>query len=233
MGYGKATFTRKGLRAGFFTNLLSGDADQLLTVGLNGAPITFLFDTTTLDFELSNVQTFAKRHVLSYGGNLRYNNYDLSIAPDADNRTEFGVYAQDEIFLSDMFRLVAGARVDRFDFIDDWVFSPRVTFMVKPEENHTFRVSYNRAYRSPSVINNFIDLVISQPVNLSATGIPGAPSNYLLPVDVVGNTDLVEQFGVIATKLLGGEGSPLLSGALPARQHDADLASGGDGGHGP
>jgi outer membrane receptor protein involved in Fe transport len=191
MGYAKANFTKGGLHAGFFTNLLSGDADQLLTVGLNGAPITFLFDTTTLDFELSNVQTFAKRHVFSYGGNLRYNNYDLSIAPEADNRTEFGVYAQDEIFLSNMFRLVAGARVDRFDFIDDFVFSPRVTFMVKPQENQTVRVSYNRAYRSPSVINNFIDLVISQPVNLSA--IPGGPANYLLPVDVVGNTDLVEQ----------------------------------------
>ena len=190
MSYAKANFTKGNLRAGFFTNILSGNADQLLTLGLNGAPITFDFNTTTVDFDLSNVQTFAKRHVVSYGGNLRFNSNDLSIAPDADNRTEFGVYGQDEIFLSDHFRLVAGGRVDRFDFVDDFVFSPRVALLVKPDAKQTFRVSYNKAYRSPSVINNFINLIISQPVNLAPLG---GPSTYLLPVSIVGNTDLKVQ----------------------------------------
>jgi outer membrane receptor protein involved in Fe transport len=190
MSYVKANYSKGAMRAGFFTNVLSGDADQLLTRGLNGAPITFEFDTTTADFEFSNVQTFAERHVVSYGGNLRFNSNDLSIAPNADNRTEFGVYGQDEIFLSDKLRLVAGARVDRFDFVDDFVFSPRVALLVKPDARQTFRVSYNRAYRSPSVINNFIDLIISQPVNLAPLG---GPANYLLPVSIVGNTDLKVQ----------------------------------------
>jgi iron complex outermembrane receptor protein len=192
MGYAKASFSRKGLRAGFFTNILSGDADQLLTVGLNGAPITFIFDTTTVDFDVSNVQTFANRHVVSYGGNLRFNGSDLSIAPNADDRTEFGVYGQDEIFLSDKFRWVIGARVDRFDYVDDFVFSPRTTFMFKPEENQTFRVSYNRAYRAPSVINNHIDLVISEPIDLRPLN-PALPFPYLLPISVVGNPDLEVQ----------------------------------------
>ncbi len=74
------------------------------------------------------MQTFAQAHVVSYGGNLRFNFNDLSIAPTADNRTEFGVYGQDEIFLSEHVPLVVGARVDRFDFIDDFVFSPRAPF---------------------------------------------------------------------------------------------------------
>jgi outer membrane receptor protein involved in Fe transport len=190
MSYAKANFTKGNLRAGFFTNLLNGDADQLLTRGLNGAPITFSFDTKTFDFDLSNVQTFATRHVFSYGGNLRFNAFDLSIAPDADNRTEFGVYGQDEIFLSKMFRWVVGGRLDRFDYIDNFVFSPRTTFMIKPQDDHTFRISYNRAYRSPSVINNHINLIISQPVNLTPLG---GPATYLLPVNVVGNQDLNEQ----------------------------------------
>jgi outer membrane receptor protein involved in Fe transport len=190
MGYGKTNFTKGNLRAGFFTNLLSGDADQLLTRGLNGAPITFSFDTKTFDFDVSNVQTFATRHVVSYGGNLRFNTFDLSIAPDADNRTEFGVYGQDEIFLSKMFRWVVGGRVDRFDYIDNFVFSPRTTFMIKPHDDHTFRISYNRAYRSPSVINNHINLIISEPINLTPLG---GPATYLLPVNVVGNQDLTEQ----------------------------------------
>jgi len=190
MGYGKATYTKRALKAGFFTNVLNGDADQLLTRGLNGAPITFAFDTRTIDFDVSNVQTFAQRHVVSYGGNLRFNNFDLSIAPDADNRTEFGLYGQDEIFLTDMFRWVVGGRVDRFDYIDNFVFSPRTTFMIKPDENQTFRVSYNRAYRSPSVINNHINLIISEPLDLRPLG---GPQLYFLPVNVVGNQDLKEQ----------------------------------------
>ncbi|HXW05489.1 MAG TPA: TonB-dependent receptor [Vicinamibacterales bacterium] len=192
MGYTKASFTKGNLRAGFFANVLNGDADQLLTVGLNGAPIRFTFDTTTVDFDLSNLQTFAQRHVVSYGGNLRFNGSDLSIAPGADNRTEFGIYAQDEIFLSDMFRWVIGGRVDRFDYINDFVFSPRTTFLIKPREAHTFRVSYNRAYRSPSVINNHIDLVISEPIDLRPLN-PMLPFPYLLPVAIEGNPDLQEQ----------------------------------------
>jgi iron complex outermembrane receptor protein len=192
MSYVKANFTKRGLRAGFFTNLLNGDADQLLTRGLNGAPIQFDFDTKTFDFDLSNVQAIAKRHVLSYGGNLRFNAPSLSIAPGADNRTEFGAYVQDEIFLTDMFRWVVGGRLDRFDYIDDVVFSPRTTFMIKPQENQTIRVSYNRAYRAPSVINNHIDLVISEPLDLRPIN-PLLPFPYLLPVSIVGNQDLQEQ----------------------------------------
>ena len=190
MGYAKANFTKAGFRAGFFTNILNGDADQLLTRGLNGAPITFDFDTKTFDFEASNAQAIGKHHGLTYGGNLRFNSPNLSIAPGADARTEFGVYGQDEIFISDMFRWVVGARLDRFDYIDDFVFSPRTTFMIKPDANQTFRVSYNRAYRSPSVINNHIDLIISEPLDLRPVG---GPALYLLPVSIVGNQDLKEQ----------------------------------------
>ena len=86
MGYAKANYTKQGFHAGFFTNILNGDADNLLTSDAQGKPIVFNFDTSTYDFEASNVQTFAAKHVVSYGGNLRFNQFELSIAPDADNR---------------------------------------------------------------------------------------------------------------------------------------------------
>ena len=193
MGYAKASYSRKGFHAGFFTNLLTGDATNLLTSDARGQQIGFSFDTDTYDFEASNVQTIGRRHVVSYGGNLRYNRFDLSIAPDADNRTEFGGYVQDEIFLSPLFRWVVGARADRFDYLNDVVVSPRTTFMVKPRESQTFRVSYNRAYRSPSVINNFIDLVIAQPIDLGLFSPALAGRVYPLPVAISGNPDLKEQ----------------------------------------
>jgi iron complex outermembrane receptor protein len=193
MGYGKASYTRAGLRANFFTNILDGQATNTLTRDPNGVPIDFDFKTNTYDFELSNVSTVATRHVLSYGGNLRYNKFELSLAPQGDNRTEFGIYAQDEIFLSPMFRWVIGARVDRFDYLDDFVLSPRTTFMIKPREDQAIRFSYNRAYRSPSVINNFLDVTLAEPVNLAAFSPAFAGRIYPLPITSVGNPDLQEQ----------------------------------------
>jgi iron complex outermembrane receptor protein len=193
MAYGKVNFSRGGLRASFFTNVLDGDASNLLTRDVNFRPIGFDFETSTYDFEISNVNSLAGRHVLSYGGNLRFNKFDLSLAPLAEDRTEFGVYAQDEIFLSDRFRWIIGARVDRFDYLDDFVFSPRTTFMFKPRENHALRASYNRAYRSPSVINNFLDVTIVEPINLGLFSPALAGRIYPLPIQSVGNPDLTEQ----------------------------------------
>jgi iron complex outermembrane receptor protein len=193
MAYGKVTFSRKGLRANVFTNVLDGNASNLLTRDVNFNPIAFDFQTKTYDAELSNVASVGLRNVISYGGNFRHNTFDLSLAPQADKRVEFGVYAQDEIFLSDQLRWVVGARVDRFDFLDNFVLSPRTTFMVKPSENQQFRVSYNRAYRSPSVINNFLDITVVEPVNLGAFSPALAGRIYPLPIRSFGKEDLKEE----------------------------------------
>jgi len=196
MGYGKANFSNKGFKAAFFTNLLNGDATNLLSIDATTLkPVVFSFDTRTVDFEASNVQTFQQKHVVTYGGNFRHNSFDLSLAPQAENRTEGGGYIQDEMFLSKMFRLVAGARLDRFDYLDNVVFSPRVSFMIKPDENQTVRISYNRAYRSPSVINNFLDVTLAQPIDLTPfAGLNPAVKGltYPLPVKSAGNPDLNE-----------------------------------------
>ena len=120
MGYGKVNYSKKALRASFFTNIFHGDANNLLARNpLNGdsSPSRSIPGPTT-----SSCRTPARigtRHVLNYGGNLRFNTFDLEIAPQADNRTEFGVYAQDEMFLSDHFRWTVGARLDRFDYLND------------------------------------------------------------------------------------------------------------------
>jgi len=195
MGYGKVNYSQKGFRAGFFTNILDGTAANLLTVDTSGKPIAFTFNTKTIDFEASNVQTFQSKHVVTYGGNLRYNTFDLSLAPGAQNRTEGGGYVQDELFLSNMYRLVAGVRVDRFDYLDTAVASPRVAFMLKPQEDQTFRVSYNRAYRAPSVVNNFLNVTIAEPIDLTPFAVlnPALRGQiYPLPVLSKGNPDLKE-----------------------------------------
>jgi outer membrane receptor protein involved in Fe transport len=226
MSYAKASYTKQALHAGFFTNILDGDADNLLTVDPLGHPITFHFATKTFDFEASDVKTFQARHVVTYGGNLRFNRFDLSLAPNADNRTEGGGYVQDEMFLSNRYRLVAGARVDRFDYLDSFVFSPRVTFMIKPRENQTLRISYNRAYRSPSVINNFLDVTIAEPINLGLISPALAGHIYPLPVQSVGNPDLSEtsvdafEVGYTGTVM---NGRALLSAAFYVNRTNDDI----------
>ncbi|MPZ18852.1 MAG: TonB-dependent receptor [Luteitalea sp.] len=193
LGYGKVGFTRGGLKVSGFVNLLDGGATNLLSVGPDARPIEFDFKTETYDVEVGNVQTLAARHVLSYGGNFRRNQFQLSIAPGEDSRTEGGIYVQDEILLSRHFWWVVGARLDMFDVLDDPVFSPRTTFMYKPTPEQTVRVSYNRAYRAPSLINNFIDLTLLDQLPLGSLDPRLGGQVFNFPVTATGNTDLEEQ----------------------------------------
>jgi outer membrane receptor protein involved in Fe transport len=189
MGYFKTGFTRGAMRAQFFTNVLNGDATNLLAIGPTGQPIEFAFGTNTYDFEFGNAQTVASRHVLSYGGNFRYNSFDLSLAPAADSRTEGGLYVQDEMFLHDTLRLVLGGRVDGFSNLDDPVFSPRVAVLLKPQTDHTVRLSFNRAYRAPSVINEYLQATILNQADLRALGL----GLFTFPIVANGNPDITEQ----------------------------------------
>jgi outer membrane receptor protein involved in Fe transport len=192
MGYARASYSDKGFRAAVFTNVLSGDAANLLTTDTSGVPIGFTFLTRTFDAEASNVKTIGTTQVVTYGGNVRYNTFDLSLAPQAQNRAEGGGYLQDSVFLSNTYRLEAGARVDRFDYLDSFVFSPRVAFLVKPDAKQTIRLSYNRAYRSPSVINNFLDVTIAEPIDLGLFSPLLAGRVFPLPVKSQGNANLKE-----------------------------------------
>jgi outer membrane receptor protein involved in Fe transport len=193
VGYGTIRYTRGGLKFNFFANILNGDALGLLSVGTNGQPIPFAFDTQSYDFELGNVNTIGSRNVLSYGGNVRFNTFELSIAPRGNDRQEFGVYVQDELFLNNYIRLNLGARVDKFGSIDDPVFSPRVALILKPANDHALRLSFNKAFRSPSLINNYLETTIINQLNLGAINPALAGVNFNFPVRTVGNENLTEE----------------------------------------
>ena len=165
----------------------------MLAIGTDGNPILFKFNTKTFDVELGNINTIGARNVLSYGGNLRYNTFDLSIAPAGDSRQEIGGYVQDEMFLHDKFRLNVGARIDKFDNIADAVFSPRVAAIFMPEHDHAIRVSYNKAFRSPSLVNNYIDTTIINQINLGLINPALTGQTYNFPVRAIGNQDLSEE----------------------------------------
>jgi outer membrane receptor protein involved in Fe transport len=193
VAYGTMRYTRNAFKFNFFTNILNGDASGLLAIGLDGNPILFKFNTQTYDLEAGNINTFGTRHVLSYGGNVRFNLFDLSIAPAGDNRTEVGAYVQDEMFLSNAVRVSLGARFDKFDNIEDPVFSPRVALILKPANDHAVRLSFNKAFRSPSLINNYLETAIVNQVNLGAINPALSGVIYNFPVRATGNQSLVEE----------------------------------------
>jgi outer membrane receptor protein involved in Fe transport len=84
--------------------------------------------------------------------------------------------------------------------LDDANFSPRTAIIVKPSADQSVRFSFNRAFRAPSLINNFLDVNIVNQLDLRAIGplapvipfLPGGPV-FNFPVAAVGNEDLVEQ----------------------------------------
>lgn len=194
LGYGRIGYQHENLKLNFFTNILDGDADNLLTVQIvNGRPqpINFIFKTQTYDFEGGDSWLIKDHHILSVGGNFRRNNFDLSLAPLGDNRNEAGGYIQDEIF-TDKFRFVVGGRVDKFSVIDHAVFSPRLTFMFKPLPSQSMRVSYNKAFRSPSLVNNFLDVTfVSATLDLRPFGVPVA--QFPILTHAIGNENLDEE----------------------------------------
>ena len=192
MGYGKISYTNKAFHAQTFVNVLDGNSPALLSLDTAGNPVVFTFKTKTYDLELGNSSVIG-RNVLTYGGNVRIANFNLTLAPGETSRTEGGGYLQDEVFVNDHFRLVGGVRVDKFSSIDKPVVSPRVAFVIKPASNQTIRLSYNRAFRAPSLINNNFDLTISNAFPLAALNPALGSMVFRVPTKATGNKSLTEE----------------------------------------
>src|SRR4029077_1366299 len=146
-GYGKVNYRHDALKVNFFSNITKAEAPNLLLVDpATGRPLQLNFSTQTYDAEVGDSIRAGTRHLFTFGGNIRRNNFDITIAPAAQNRTELGTYVQDEMFL-DKVRLTVGGRVDKFGNLASPVFSPRLAAIFKPVADQSLRVSFNRAFR--------------------------------------------------------------------------------------
>jgi outer membrane receptor protein involved in Fe transport len=102
--------------------------------------------------------------------------------------------------------------MDKFGNIDKAVFSPRVSAMFKPTNDQSFRLSFNKAFRAPSAVNNYLSQKIFAPIapiDLRALSglipllVPGPTGAFLaslvpttpinLIVNNVGNPNLKEE----------------------------------------
>jgi outer membrane receptor protein involved in Fe transport len=202
--YGRVQYQKGAFHLGAFGNFVDANAPNLLQYDPDTLQHVLLaFKTETYDVEVGNTNVVGGKHILTYGGNFRRNDFAITLAPDADNRNEYGAYFQEEYFVS-KFRLAAGARVDKLGNLDKAVFSPRVSVMFKPTPDQSIRASYNRAFRAPSVINNYLDqniIYAAQQIDLRPLApllppplqplVPNEP--FYLNVNTFGNTSLVEE----------------------------------------
>ena len=188
LAYGKIDWNHQAFHVGFFANFLDADSEALLTRGTNGQFLPFAFATDTYNLEASNTSLPTERLILTYGANARTSDFNLQIAPSGTTKDEWGAFAQAEILLGEHSRWVIGGRYDDIDPIGG-VGSPRTSLVIAPSANHAFRLSYNQAFRAPSVINSYLDTTII----LATPPIPPFGLPFVFPVNADGNVALEEE----------------------------------------
>lgn len=78
---------------------------------------------------------------------------------DDDTINEVGGYVHTQTRLTDAVELLAALRVDHHNRVEDVVFSPRAGVVIEPAPQQNFRLTYNRAFSTPTTNNLFLDLV--------------------------------------------------------------------------
>lgn len=183
------TFQLQGLRGRLFTQLFLNTSDAGDTFLLRNRPSATSTAGTVVDKSMQWV--FQAQHGMALGGryDLIYGFDYQSTEPKTDGTingryendddfTEVGGYVHSSTTLTDKLDLVAALRLDKHSRVEDAVWSPRAGLVFKPVDGQAVRVTYNRAFTSPSSNNQFLDLVAGQ--------LPPAPAPALYPVRTLG-----------------------------------------------
>jgi iron complex outermembrane receptor protein len=202
----------------------------------NGAPI--VDRSSVVVGQLQHGFDLGTRQRFTYGGDYTFTNpvTEGTINGEYENHDqtrEFGAYLQSETAVTPKLDLVLAGRVDTHSALPDPVFSPRAALVFKPAPGHALRFSYNRAFSTPSSLNQFLDLGSSIPNDqLAALGyslrIQGTGDAGFSFVDAAGNYQVRSPFTPAS---LGGPGTllpgsstvlfPLAVGVLAARAAQA------------
>jgi outer membrane receptor for ferrienterochelin and colicins len=81
---------------------------------------------------------------------------------------EIGGYLHSKTGLTDRLDLVAALRIDHHNRLEDLVFSPRAAIAFRPTPSQNLRLTYNRAFSTPTTNNLFLDIVALE--NLGGLG---------------------------------------------------------------
>ena len=142
---------------------------------------TALDHSTVLVGQLQHGFDIAHRSTITYGVDVQRTDPQTvgtvnGRNEEDDTSVETGIYAQASTRLSSRWELLTAGRLDAHSRIDGVVFSPRVALLYSPQEGQRFRLSYNRAFSSPTPGNLFLDVVAARldplPYTIRAVGVP-------------------------------------------------------------
>lgn len=97
------------------------------------------------------------RNALSDTQNHVYGRFE-----DDDDYVILGGYAQGKFKIGKKFDMFLAGRYDGYNFTDEKTFSPRAALVYKLNENHNFRISYNRAANPIPASDIYFDLPIQR-----------------------------------------------------------------------
>jgi len=122
----------------------------------NGSSL-FRYRADTYNVEAQHSLDLATTNRLTYGVNYRYTTLSGNLyTPQSNYENRLGVYVQDEWKATQTLTLVAGARFDLNTMIHATI-SPRVALLYRPAQDHTFRLGFSVAYRSPTLTETYYD----------------------------------------------------------------------------
>ena len=142
------------------------------------------------------------RNIVSKSKNTLYG------ANDADDPFSIsGFYIQGETPLSDKLSLTYAGRYDKFNFLDDSTFAPRIALVYKASPKHTFRASYNKSNASVAALQQYVDFPL-----LRAAGTYGSNNGVQAWLSGQENDQVITTslpIEVVNTNGLGPNGGPI------------------------
>lgn len=175
--YVQSRFSKGRLFAQAFMNLTNSGSDAGATsagdgtFGLRtGAPV--VDQSRTMAFQFQYGFDLGSRQSFTYGVDWqrtepRSGGTIFGANEDDDIISEVGAYVHSETSLLSNLDLVTAIRVDDHSRLQDPNISPRAALVLSPTEGQSFRLTYNRAFATPTSTNLFLDIV--------AGGIPVLP----------------------------------------------------------
>jgi iron complex outermembrane receptor protein len=145
------------------------------------------FQGDTYNVEAQHSAELSAAHRFTYGANYRLNTLSSDLIDTYSTENRLGFYVQDEWKATQMITVVAGVRYDLDTFIHPTV-SPRITFLYRPAQDHTFTLGVSKAYRPPTLAeSHFSSLAFTTlpPPIPSPPPTVGQGSSNLSPEEIV------------------------------------------------
>ena len=213
-GYAQGRFIYKDLFAQFFWNRSDAGDTYTLRDGL------LVVDNSDLYVgQIQHGYSLGERQRFTYGLALLLTRPDTEGTingrnEDSDNINEVGVYLQSETKLTSQLKLILAGRADNHNHLDDIVLSPRAALAFQPNDDHNLRLTYNRAFSTPTASNLFLDrlaapdayglgsnfepiLGFSPNIDIRAQG-PGSDTGFTFKRDAAGRPLFRSPFSPIA-----------------------------------